>query len=116
MATNAHFPPSVVTVEPTETTILELAAKDSIADLMAKGGVAGVHVQNDTSDQTLAVQLWKRAHERLTYAPTGIGEMLEIPPLESRYVELPIRGCSHVKLTGTMSGAGGQATYCVRIA
>lgn len=112
---NAHFPPTQLTVAPTQTTILELSAKDSIADLMAKGGIAGVQVTNDDATQTLSVSLWKRTHERMAYAPVGIGEMLEIPPLESRIVDLPIRGCSHVMLTGTMSGAGGLATYCVRI-
>lgn len=112
---SAHFPKTSITVDPTSTTILELEARDSVRDLMAKGAIAGVHVQNDTVDQTLAVQVWKRAEVTMTYAPTDIGEMLEIPPLEARYIELPIRGCAQVKLTGSMSGAGGQATYCVRI-
>lgn len=111
-----NFAPTVVAVLPTTTDIAELAARDSIADLAARGGVAGAQVENMTVDQTLSVLVSKKAHPNMPYAPTGIGELLEIPPLESRYIELPIRGCSAVKLSGYYSGSGGSVRFSVRIA
>lgn len=111
-----NFAPTTVAVLPTETDIAELAARDSIADLAARGGIAGIQVENLTLDQTLSVALHKKAHPDMPYAPVGIGELFDIPPLASRYLELPLRGAFAVKLTGAYSGAGGNVRFSVRIA
>ena len=98
--------PTTVSVAPTETTLatVDVSQSDRIA----------IQVENLDASQTLSLKLYEKASSTNGY---GRSELVlpDVGPLTSSpLLKYQCAGAAAVKVTGTMSGAGGNARITVR--
>jgi len=102
-----------VPVDPTLTVIVpELDVRDR--------SLVTVQIVNLDPSQTFDGTVWTRQNPTLDWAPSSIGDLSAIPPtssapFNSRSVDLDVTGAGWLRVTGVMSGLGGNVSTCVRV-
>lgn len=100
---------STVSVAPTETVVVQVAALD---------GVKRLHLQVTNLDgtQTFSGTVWTRNYEETALSQSTLPDFSSVAAGESRAAVIDVEGVPYVELRGAMSGAGGnvRASYWVK--
>lgn len=101
--------PAVVTVAPTNTTVLEVDTR--FVDVLT------VQLTNTDGTQTFAGTVQRRTHNETAFADSDIPDFSGVGPGVSVMADLDTRGSAVVRLVGYMSGAGGdvRVSYVRRV-
>lgn len=96
-----------VSVAPTSTLIVELDVRGCSR--------ATLQVDNLDASQTFAGVIQRRVNTAGDWSPSTLGDYAEVGPLQSVTTDLDVDGTGYIRLVGSMSGAGGDVAYSVRV-
>lgn len=94
----SNFPYTPVPVGPTPTELFTIDTRSV--------RVTAVQVTNLDALQTVACTVFSRIDGRLGWAPSSLPDLISIPPLESRLVQIDTTQLTEVQVTAVASGAG----------
>lgn len=109
---NLPSPPRFpVTVGPTPTTVVSVDVRpDELVTLQ---------IDNLDGTQTFSGTVERRLSDAAEWSPSSIGDFSSIAPAgsagDSVTADLDVSGTGFLRLVGTMSGAGGDVAYVIRI-
>lgn len=98
--------PTTVTVAPTETTLATLDVTGA--------SLVSVQVDNLDGSQTFSGNVKRRLGSSMLYARSSIPDLDTILPGESAVVDLDVTATTDLKISGSMSGAGGNVKITAR--
>lgn len=94
----SNAPYTVVPVAPTPTELFTIDTRSMKA--------TAVQVVNLDAVQTVACTVFSRVDGRLGWAPSSLPDLISIPPLESRLVQIDTTQLTELQVTAVASGAG----------
>ncbi len=94
----SNAPYTVVPVAPTPTELFTIDALSMRA--------TAVQVTNLDAVQTVSCTVFSRLDGRMPWAPSSLPDLISIPPLESRLVQIDLTRLTELQVTAVASGAG----------
>lgn len=102
----ASYPPTVVSVAPTETTMATID--------VSKSATVCIHVTNSDGAQTLDCTVYRRPHPDVPFVASTLADLASIAAGASAAVDVDCGADYELRVTGVASGAGLSATITVR--
>jgi hypothetical protein len=102
---------TTVAVAPTSTVVVSLDVRDF--------ETATIQLDNLDATQTLTGQIERRINPASAWSVSTMGDFSSVGPTGSATgsvtADIDVSGTGYLRLTGLMSGAGGNVSVCVRL-